>query len=217
MRHPQKWDSRRGSNYIEGLLYAALLGSANDAAVALAEAVSGSEQEFVSLMNQKALLIGAENTKFVNATGLPGGGQHTTVLDLSKILNYALRIPKLREIIGTTEAKITTEKGKVFNLRSTDRLLWSDEKIIGGKTGYTRKAGHCFVVAAQMTQERFLWLFLGAPAENTYGGIRKNSFRRIFMTPPIKRSFHRGRLQILVLTLTQEIASGKFPLSFLFS
>ena len=133
----------------EGLLYAALLGSANDAAVALAEAIAGSEQGFVLLMNEKALSIGAEDTRFVNATGLPGGGQYTTVLDLSKILSYALKFPKLREIIGTTETKIATERGKVFYLRSTDRLLWSDEKIIGGKTGYTRKAGHCFVCAAQ--------------------------------------------------------------------
>ncbi len=152
---------------IEGLLYAALLGSANDAAVALAEAVSGSEQEFVSLMNQKAILIGAENTKFVNATGLPGNGQYTTALDLSKILNYALGIPKLREIIGTPEAKITTEKGKVFNLRSTDRLLWSDQKIIGGKTGYTRKAGHCFVCAAQGETKTILVAILGSPSRKS--------------------------------------------------
>jgi D-alanyl-D-alanine carboxypeptidase (penicillin-binding protein 5/6) len=119
---------------IEGLLYAALLRSANDAAIALAEAIAGSEEQFVSLMNEKALAIGAEDTKFINASGLPGNGQYITALDLSKILNYALGIPKLREIIGTPETRITTERGKVFHLSSTDKLLWSDEKIIGGKT-----------------------------------------------------------------------------------
>ncbi len=149
---------------IEGLLYAALLGSANDAAVALAEAVAGSELRFVALMNEKALSIGAEDTKFINATGLPGAGQYTTALDLSRILNYALRLPKLREIIGTPEARITTEKGKVFNLRSTDKLLWSDEKIIGGKTGYTRRAGHCFVCAAQSETRTILVAILGSPS-----------------------------------------------------
>ena len=154
----------------EGLLYAALLGSANDAAVALAEAIAGSEQGFVLLMNEKALSIGAEDTRFVNATGLPGGGQYTTVLDLSKILSYALKFPKLREIIGTTETKITTERGRVFYLRSTDRLLWSDEKIIGGKTGYTRKAGHCFVCAAQSVTKTILVAILGSPS-------RKNLWR----------------------------------------
>jgi len=155
---------------IEGLLYAALLGSANDAALALAEAVSGSEQQFVPLMNEKALSIGAEDTKFINATGLPGDGQYTTALDLSKILSYALGFPKLREIIGTTEINIITEKGKVFYLRSTDRLLWSDEKIIGGKTGYTHEAGYCFVCAAQGVTKTILVAILGSPS-------RKNLWR----------------------------------------
>jgi D-alanyl-D-alanine carboxypeptidase (penicillin-binding protein 5/6) len=149
---------------IEGLLYAALLKSANDAAVALAEAVAGSEKGFVPLMNEKALAIGAEDTKFINATGLPGLGQYTTAMDLSKILSYALQIPKLREIIGTPETKIATEKGKVFYLRSTDRLLWSDDKIIGGKTGYTRRAGHCFVCAAQGETRTILVAILGSPS-----------------------------------------------------
>jgi len=149
---------------IEGLLYAALLGSANDAAVALAEAIAGSEQQFVPLMNEKALSIGAEDTKFINATGLPGDGQYTTALDLSKILSYTLRLSKLREIIGTPEAKITTEKGKVFHLRSTDKLLWSDEKIIGGKTGYTRKAGHCFVCPAHDEIRTIFVAILGSPS-----------------------------------------------------
>ena len=149
---------------IEGLLCAALLKSANDAAVALAEAVAGSEERFVPLMNEKALFIGAEDTKFINATGLPGLGQYTTVLDLAKILGYALQIPKLKEIIGTPEAKIATEKGKVFYLRSTDRLLWSDGKIIGGKTGYTRRAGHCFVCAAQNETRTILVAILGSPS-----------------------------------------------------
>jgi D-alanyl-D-alanine carboxypeptidase (penicillin-binding protein 5/6) len=170
---------------IEGLLYAALLKSANDAAVALAEAIAGSEQRFVSLMNEKALSIGAEDTKFINATGLPGDGQYTTVLDLSRILNYALHSPKLREIIGTPEARIKTEKGKVFYLRSTDRLLWSDEKIIGGKTGYTRKAGHCFVCAAQGVTKTILVAVLGSPSrKNLWVETEKLVSRNLPGSPP---------------------------------
>ncbi len=148
---------------VEGLLYAALLESANDAAVALAETVAGSEKRFVSMMNEKARSIGARDTKFINANGLPGRGQYTTALDLSKILNYALRFPKLREIVGTPVAKITTREGKIFHLRSTDKLLWSDEKVIGGKTGFTRSAGHCFVGAAQCETKTILVAILGSP------------------------------------------------------
>jgi D-alanyl-D-alanine carboxypeptidase (penicillin-binding protein 5/6) len=162
---PSKAGFKKGDRVtIEGLLYAALLESANDAAVALAEAMAGSEKRFVSLMNQKALAIGARDTKFINANGLPGSGQYTTALDLSKILNYALKIPRLREIIGTPEAQITTERGRLFYLRSTDKLLWSDEKVIGGKTGYTRKAGHCFVCAAQSESKTILVAVLGSPS-----------------------------------------------------
>ena len=149
---------------IEGLLYAALMESANDAAVALAEAIAGSEKRFVSLMNEKARSIGARDTRFINANGLPGRGQYTTALDLSKILNYTLKIPKLREITGTPLAQITTESGRVFYLRSTDKLLWSDEKVIGGKTGYTRTAGHCFVGAAQSETKTILVAILGSPS-----------------------------------------------------
>ena len=162
---PSKAGFKRGDKVpIEGLLYAALLESANDAAVALAEAIAGSEKRFVSLMNEKALAIGARDTKFINSNGLPGFGQYTTALDLSKILNYALKIPKLREIMGTPETQITTEKGRVFYVRSTDKLLWSDEKVIGGKTGYTRMAGHCFVCAAQSESKTILVAILGSPS-----------------------------------------------------
>jgi len=162
---PSKAGFKRGDSVpIEGLLYAALLESANDAAVALAEAIAGSEKRFVSLMNQKALAIGVRDTKFINSNGLPGSGQYTTALDLAKIMNYALKIPKLREIIGTPEAQITTENGRVFYLRSTDKLLWSDGKVIGGKTGYTRTAGHCFVCAAQSETKTILVAILGSPS-----------------------------------------------------
>jgi len=170
---------------IEGLLYAALMGSANDAAIALAEAISGSEEQFVVLMNQKALSIGAEDTRFINASGLPGKGQYITALDLSKILNYALGISKLREIIGTPEAKITTEKGKVFYLQNTDKLLWSDEKIIGGKTGYTRRAGHCIVCAAQSEIRTILVAILGSPSrKNLWTETEKLVLRNLQASPP---------------------------------
>jgi len=115
-------------------------------------------------MNQKALAIGARNTKFINSNGLPGRGQYTTALDLTKILNYGLKILKIREIIGTPVAQITTENGMVLYLRSTDKLLWSDEKVIGGKTGYTRMAGHCIVCAAQSETKTILVAILGSPS-----------------------------------------------------
>ncbi|MGB5156462.1 MAG: D-alanyl-D-alanine carboxypeptidase family protein [Desulfobacterales bacterium] len=149
---------------VEKLLYAALVGSANDAAVALAEGVSGSVDGFVELMNKKAVAIGASNTRFINPNGLPGPGQYITASDLSKILQYALRYPKLREIIGTRFAEITTLDGMPIHLKNTNKLLWSDEEVIGGKTGYTRRAGHCFVGAAERENDKIIIALLGSPS-----------------------------------------------------
>ena len=163
--HPVKAGFRKGDKVtIEGLLYAALVKSANDAAVALAEDAAGSENCFVSLMNQKAVSIGAVNTKFINATGLPGGGQHITAIDLSIIMRYAMSHPKLREILATPAAEVSTERGKAIFLKSTDKLLWSDEEIIAGKTGYTYTAKHCFVFAAERNKKTIIVSLLGSPS-----------------------------------------------------
>ena len=149
---------------VEKLLYAALMGSANDAAVALAEAVSGSEKRFVELMNRKAIAIGALNTRFINANGLPGPGQYTTASDLAKIMSYALRYPTLKDIIGTRVAEVTTERGRTLSVKNTNRLLWSEEDLVGGKTGYTRSARHCFVCAAERKDETIIIALLGSPS-----------------------------------------------------
>ena len=162
--HPFKAGFKKGDKVtIEGLLFAALLKSANDAAVALAEAVAGSEESFVYFMNEKAALIGAANTRFINATGLPGVGQYITALDLSKIMKYAMSYSKLKEILATPSAEVSTEKGKAIFLKNTDKLLWSDDQIIGGKTGYTNSAKHCFVFAAERDGKIIIVSLLGSP------------------------------------------------------
>ena len=149
---------------IDELLHAALIGSANDAAVALAEAVAGSEERFVELMNTKAIEIGATNTRFINANGLPGPGQYITVHDLAKIMDYALRYKKLKEIIGTRVTEVSTMGGNTKLIRNTNRLLWSEEDLVGGKTGYTNKARHCFVCAAERKSDTIIVALLGSPS-----------------------------------------------------
>ncbi len=164
---PHKAGFRAGDKVtVEKLLYAALISSANDAAVALAEGISGSVPEFVELMNRKAAQIGANNTRFINPNGLPGHGQYITASDLSKIMKYALRYPILKEIIGTRFTEISTLDGTSILLRNTNKLLWYDEDIIGGKTGYTRRAGHCFVGAAERENDKIIIALLGSPSRN---------------------------------------------------
>ena len=148
---------------IETLLYAALMKSANDAAVALAEGVAGSVEEFVALMNMKALAIGANNTHYINANGLPGEGQYITAYDLSKIMRHAIKYPVLKEILGTRITEIATETGKTMYIKNTNKLLWSDEDVLGGKTGYTNQARHCFVCAGERGNETLIVALLGSP------------------------------------------------------
>lgn len=135
---------------VNDLIYLALMRSVNSAAVALAEAVSGTEEEFVKLMNKKAKKIGASNTKFANASGLPGKVQHTTVYDLTKIISHALNYPLIKEAINTRVYMVRSENGTDHLIQNTNQLLWSDDGMIGGKTGYTRKAKHCFVCASKV-------------------------------------------------------------------
>ena len=162
---PHKAGFKEGDKVtVEELLNAALISSANDAAVALAEEVAGSESRFVELMNRKAAAIGAHDTRFINANGLPGAGQYTTATDLSKIMGYALRYSKLREIIGTRVSEISTGRGKAIFLRNTNKLLWSEDDLVGGKTGYTRKARHCFVCVAERRQDTVIVTVLGSPS-----------------------------------------------------
>lgn len=164
---PHKAGFKEGDRVtVEELLCAALIGSANDAAVALSEAVAGSEESFVELMNRKAVAIGANNTHFINASGLPGFGQYTSASDLSMIMNYALRYPKLKEIIRTRVTQISTRNGHSIFMKNTNRLLWSDDELVGGKTGYTRKARHCFVCAAERDNDTVIVALLGSPSRS---------------------------------------------------
>jgi len=147
----------------EELLYALLLKSANDAAIALAEGVAESETAFVKLMNKKAKELGARDTRFINASGLPGEGQYTTVYDLSIIMREALREPFLQEVLKTRVAVIEVENGeRRVALRNHNKLLWMYDGAEGGKTGYTARARHCFVGEASRNTERVIIAILGS-------------------------------------------------------
>ncbi len=145
----------------QNLLYMTLMRSVNSAAVALAEAVAGSEDAFAELMNKKAMELGAENTKFANASGLPGGEQYITAYDLAKIMKASLQYPQIKEIINTRAKHLASTEGRKVFLKNTNQLLWSDEGLLGGKTGYTKAAQHCFVCAAQKGESMIIVAVLG--------------------------------------------------------
>ncbi len=151
---------------VSDLLHLALMNSTNSAAVALAEASAGSEQDFVDLMNQKAREIGAYDTHFVTASGLPKGRQYTTARDLTIILKKSITYPLIREIIGKKEWLVSTAEGRELYLENTDSLLWQKENMVGGKTGFTSSARHCFVGALDTGNGMIFTAVLGAPSRH---------------------------------------------------
>jgi D-alanyl-D-alanine carboxypeptidase (penicillin-binding protein 5/6) len=146
---------------VRDLVYLALMRSVNSATVALAEAVSGNEKDFVKLMNDKVKKIGANDTRFVNSSGLPGQGQYTTAYDLTKIMAHALSYPLIKEAINTRVYLVRSEEGKEHFIQNTNHLLWSEDNMIGGKTGYTRTAKHCFVSASRIGNRLIYTAVLG--------------------------------------------------------
>lgn len=161
---PTKIGLRRGDIItVRALLSAALIKSANDAAVALAEAVAGSEEGFVELMNRKAAALGLYNTRFINPHGLPGPGQHTTALELAGIMRETIKYPLLKEILGTRVAEVSTVEGRTKTISNTNQLLWSAQEPVLGKTGYTRDARHCFVGAGECGSGTLIVALLGEP------------------------------------------------------
>jgi len=152
--------------YVRDLLNLALMRSINGAAVALAEEAGGSENSFVVLMNEKVKSIGASNTKFINASGLPGRGQHTTARDLAKIMKKALTYPLISDVIDTRVKSLEVD-GKTVLITNTNNLLWADEDHLGGKTGYTRAARHCFVGASEKDEGVLIIALLGDSTRDT--------------------------------------------------
>ena len=133
---------------VRDLLYAVMLSSANDASVALAISVSGNEEAFVRQMNQKAEELGMRSTSFRNPHGLSAEGHYTTARDYARPMAYALTIPEFREIIVTKRIRISV--GDSFrSLSNHNRLLYSCDGMLGGKTGYTVASGRTLVTACE--------------------------------------------------------------------
>lgn len=141
--------TREGETYLlKDLAYAMLVQSCNDAAVALAEHVSGSVEAFAELMNQRALELGATHSHFVNPNGLPNDNHFSTAADMARIFAVAMRNPTIREIAGTRTYRVTIGSGEERILVSGNDMLVKYAGTFGGKTGYTPEAGQCILTAA---------------------------------------------------------------------
>ncbi|MDP9296768.1 MAG: D-alanyl-D-alanine carboxypeptidase [Actinomycetota bacterium] len=149
---------------VRDLLYGLMLASANDAAIALADAISGSAHAFIPEMNRRASRLGLEDTRFFSPNGLDDRG-YSTPHDLFALTRQAYEQPLFARITGTKFADVSGPNGKPRHLQNRNVLLWLYPGAFGVKTGYTRAAGYCVVAAAKREGLSLVSVVLGEPSE----------------------------------------------------
>ena len=147
---------------VDELLHGLIIQSGNDAAIALAEAIAGSEDQFAMMMNAQAKKLVMNDSNYMNSTGLPDDKHYTTASDLASMANALIR--DFPEEYGRLykQKEYTYNKIKQFN---RNKLLWLDEHVDGVKTGHTQAAGYCLVSSAKRGDTRLIAIVLGAKNE----------------------------------------------------
>lgn len=141
---------KKGERFtVEELLYALMLRSGNDAAVALAVHTSGSVEEFVRKMNERAALMGLKETKFVNPHGLHDENHYTTAYELALIAAEGLKNPHFKRIVSTKNIVIDGEGHEKRYFANKNKILYNYEGATGVKTGFTRDSGRCLIASAE--------------------------------------------------------------------
>lgn len=148
---------------VADLLTAMLLRSANDACLALAEHVAGSEAGFVAQMNARALAMGLKDSRFANACGFDAPDHYASARDLALIADAALARQRFADIVVREKGTARARDGRVFRFDNTNVLLGRVDGTRGVKTGWTKAAGRCLVGFAQRGNTRVLVVLLGAP------------------------------------------------------
>ncbi|BBP02694.1 peptidase [Sulfuriferula plumbiphila] len=143
------------------LLRGMIVQSGNDATIALAETIGGSEAGFVTMMNKQAQRLGMSNTHFVNSTGLPDPQHYTTARDLARLAAAIVR--DFPEFYPLYSIKEYTYNG--ITQANRNRLLWTDPTVDGMKTGHTQNAGYCLIASARRGERRLLSVVLDTDAD----------------------------------------------------
>ena len=143
------WLREGDKRTLRELLYGMMLVSGNDATVAVAEHIAGSVPAFAKMMTERAHELGAENTNFMNSSGLPDDRHYTTAHDLAILTAHAYTLPEFEEIVSTKEKSYPWVDDPSHLLRNENQMLWFYEGGNGVKTGYTDVAGRCLVSGAK--------------------------------------------------------------------
>ena len=146
---------------VDELLRGMIVQSGNDASIALAELVGGTEDEFVARMNKEAARLGMANTRFANVTGLSAPQHYSTAADLARLAAAVIRdYPEYYPLYAQKEFRYNN-----ITQPNRNRLLWTDPNVDGVKTGHTEAAGWCLIASAQRGDRRVLAVVLGAASD----------------------------------------------------
>ena len=146
---------------VDELIHGVIIQSGNDASIALAEAIAGSEEVFVERMNKMASVLGMDGTHFVNATGLPNPQHYTTAHDLGLLASALIRhFPEYYPLYAIKEYRYNG-----ITQPNRNRLLWIDSTVDGLKTGHTESAGYCLISSARRGERRILAIVLGTNSD----------------------------------------------------
>jgi D-alanyl-D-alanine carboxypeptidase (penicillin-binding protein 5/6) len=170
------------------LLKGMIVASANDAAVALAEGVAGSEEAFVEAMNAQAAKMGLAQTHYANATGMPAPGHYASPRDMATLAAALIR--DFPDFYG-----LYAQKEFTFNRitqSNRNRLLWTDPTVDGLKTGFTEAAGYCLVATARRGERRLISVVMGAQSD----GLRTSETQKLlnfgFQAYETRRLYRKG-------------------------
>lgn len=148
---------------VSDMLKAVAIASANDAAVALAELVGGTEEHFVQMMNQKAQKLGLKHTHFKNSNGLPADNHYSSAYDIAVISRELLRYPEITKFTGIYQDYLRQDSKKPFWLVNTNKLIRFYSGMDGLKTGYTSEAKFCLAATAKRGNMRMIAVVMGEP------------------------------------------------------
>lgn len=152
---------------VKELLMAVAVVSANDASVALAEKVAGSEESFIEMMNERVQSLGLENTHFVNTTGLPAKDHYSTSYDMAIMAKELLKYEEITEFTKLYESYLRENTDKKFWLVNTNKLVKFYPGVDGLKTGFTNEAKYCLTATAKKDDMRVIAVVFGAPTSKS--------------------------------------------------
>lgn len=152
---------------VEDMLRSVIIASANDASVALAEFIAGSEENFVVKMNKRAKELGLTNTLYANATGLPAPEEYSTAKDVATLLSEVIKHPIYHQYSTIWMSELVHPSGRKTELVNTNKLSRYYKGCDGGKTGFTDEAGFCLAATAERDNMRFIAVSLGAKDSKT--------------------------------------------------